>query len=952
MGLGGFIPLVTYSIQNTAPTPATFTRQNPYLGLKSFELEQAEYFGGREKAILELTARLTNSRFLTVIGASGCGKSSLVKAGLFPQLMRDRIPGSSQWATQSITPGEDALERLVETLSQLHGQNKPFVLFIDQFEEIFTLCKNDEQRTSFFHLMAEEEKNLQHQGRLIVAVRGDFLDRCAEYPEIAQLINRTQPTTYMVEPLSREELQEAITKPAQLHSVTFEPGLVSQMAEDVARQPGALPLLQYALRELWRVCIEESEIPQSCLTWQGYEKIGRVTGALETQANLTYESFISEADKDFVRKLFLELVELSNDGETVTRRRVTKSSLEAIADSLEQLDRVVGKLAKLRLIVVTTEKKGEGEFQTYAEVTHEALLSKWELLKGWIAENRENIRLERRFEADFQEWKQRHQKSEDALLTGARLTDIADWMQKTQPRLSTEEQEYIQRSLARRDRQLKAEIQRIELQLEQERKLRELSASRQKEAEQKTRIAITSLCGLTLLATSTLGYWIQAEQHKNRAIQALISEPIQLFKINNQLEAMIASVKALEELRKVGGGTEHAVNKLKTSVIDKSRESNRLQDHQGAVLGVSFSPDGKTIASASGDQTIKLWSLGGEVKETLSGHTKGVWNVIFSPMEGNMIASAGIDTTVRLWNAETGQQLKTLTGHKHPVYGMSFRPDSKVIATSSEDGTIKLWDTATGNELETLEKLPVQDNIYSVDFSRDGKTLASIGYKDGSVKLWNLETRSSRLIGRHQETGLFVKFSPNGQVLASSSNDGVIKLWNDGQPLPDIKAHEKPIYELAFSPDSETIVSASSDESIKLWKLDGTLIDTLIAKSGEVYSISASLNQEDYLLIASAGEDTSVRLWKISFNDKFDWFAEGANPQEAHRQAIAQLEQRLGINPKLDALGYQVYSRTIFDRLSNSSLSVTSIVVENNREEISRKRCPTCKPPKRCHLED
>ena len=240
---------------------------------------------------------------------------------MLPELSRDRIPGSSQWSVASFTPGKHPWGKLVDILARYREQNQPFVIFIDQFEEVFTLCEDESDRQSFIRLIAEEMNDSERKSRMIIAIRGDFLIRCADYSDVLNLINRIPPRTYIVKSLGIEELPEAIEKPAELHGVKFERGLVSQIAQDVAGQPGALPLLQYALKELWRVCIiEKPESPEPLLTREGYEEIGGVLGALENRANVIYQSF-SDGDRIFVRKLFMELVQLG-EGKEVTRRRV------------------------------------------------------------------------------------------------------------------------------------------------------------------------------------------------------------------------------------------------------------------------------------------------------------------------------------------------------------------------------------------------------------------------------------------------------------------------------------------------------------------------------------------------------------------------------------------------------------------------------------------------------
>ena len=782
------------------------------------------------------------------------------------------------------------------------------MLFIDQLEEIFTLCEDEAERQSFIRLMADEATNSERLTRVIVAIRGDFLDRCAAYPEAAALINRTRPTTYVVTPLSLQEILETIEKPATLHGVTFERGLALQIAQAVEGQPGALPLLQYSLKELWRVCIEESSSPQPYLTKNAYEETGGVKGALEKRANDLYRSF-TPLDQAFVRRLFMELVQLG-EGQEVTRRRTSWQRLVASADSPEQLQRVTRLLAGQQQRLIITDEKT-------VEVAHEALLSEWTLLQGWIEEDRESIRLSRQLEAESREWQKIFHKSDEALLTGARLAAIAEWVEKTHPKLTALEVEYLQASLAKRERELQA-------QLEQERQLREQAEARaiaevekaleaearaKAEAEraeaaraktkaekQKTRIAIgavgllTVLVGLlTVLAALTHIFGIQAEQRKSTAIRALISEPQRLLETNNQLEALIASVRALKQLKEIGGHNADALNQLK-SVIKKVRERNRLQEHLHPVVGVSFSPDGNMIASASYDGTVKLWSKRGELlhilvlenpeQKTLTDQQKIVYDVEFSP-DGKMLASAS-DTTVELWDLE-GNHIRSLgennTKDNIEVFSVSFSPDNKTIAVGRADGSITLWEIGNGKLIKTLKEPTVRNKdsdalIYGLDFNpKNENILASTGYDDGSVKIWNLEneTPEPEIIGHHKNIVSLVRFSPDGQFLASSSYDGTIKLWKQNTNgrfdfIETIPAHQDFVNGLAFSPDGKMMASVSRDKTIKLWKIDdGARLHEEIreAHSEEINRVSFSPNGAEHHIIASSSSDNTVRIWSI-----------------------------------------------------------------------------------------
>ncbi|MEH2182948.1 nSTAND1 domain-containing NTPase [Nostoc sp.] len=886
MSLGRPITLVSYPKLDILKEEIAFNQENPYRGLYAFESEQAQYFCGRDEAVRTLVSRLAESRFLAVIGYSGSGKSSLVKAGVLPQLKSDRLPGSSKWAIASFTPGEHPYGKLFDILARQQQQNQPHILFIDQFEEIFTLCQDDEERKAFIRLVTEEVKTTERQTRIILTIRGDFLKRCNEYLEIITLINSTPPTSFLVPPMSFSELEEAIEKPAKLHGVNFEHGLMSQIMNDVVTRPGALPILQYALKELWRVCIEEPESPEPLLTRKGYEEIGAVKEALDKQATNWYQGLMP-LNQAFARRLFMELVQLSETGE-VTRRRANWERLESVADSPQQLQNVVGALAGSEQRLIITD-------QNTVEVAHEALLSEWKLLNSWIAENLENIRLSRSLEVDCQEWVQRFNKSDDALLTGAKLAVISEWVNKTQPRLTPLEEEFLHKSLERRDRE-------IQDQLEQERQLRELAESRQKEAEaraiaeieksiaaedkakaeaarakeaetsakyqkQRTSLAIASACGLTLLTIFIIGFGIRAEQNKNKALEALISEPIQLFETNNQLEAMIASIKVLKEFRKMSVEDDVFLNKLKASVIDNVRERNRLEGHTQEVMDVSFSPNGEIIASASVDASIKLWNKNGKfIKYLEDPNKKDIESISFS-LKDPVITSSSADNDgmIRLWNinSKSKRELKPQTlSPDNYIVQVSFSPDGKMIASANWDKTVKLWQVVDGRLLHTFSKH--NNVVWEVNFSPDGKIIASAS-EDKTVKLWQVvDGRLLHTLKGHLNAVMGVSFSPNGKMIASASKDTTVKLWRvaDGKLLHTFTGHKNYVNKVRFSPNGEMIASASKDTTVKLWRVaDGKLLHTFTGHKNGVNNVSFS---PDGQTIVSASDDNTVRIWSLN----------------------------------------------------------------------------------------
>jgi WD40 repeat protein/energy-coupling factor transporter ATP-binding protein EcfA2 len=855
MGWGRAISLVTYPADEIPiQKEITFNRDNPYRGLYAFEAEQADYFKGRDQAVRLLMSRLADSRFLAVIGYSGSGKSSLVKAGLLPQLKSDRIPSSSQWEIISFTPGEHPLGKLTDALTR-QKEDKPQLLFIDQFEEIFTLCQNEEERKSFIRLIVQEVNTTERQTRIIITIRGDFLNRCADYLEIANLINSVPPTSFIVTPMSPTELEAAIEQPANLHGVAFELGLVSQIATDVINRPGALPILQYALKELWRVCIEEPESPEPILTHRGYAEIDGVKGALDKRATIIYQS-LSEVDQEFARRLFMELVQLSDTGE-VTRRRADWERIAAIADSPQQLQRVVELLAGSQQRLIITD-------ENTIEVAHEALLTEWKLLNSWIEENKENIRLSRSVEEDCREWDERFNQSDEALLAGAKLAVISEWVNKNQPRLTPLEAEFFQQSLEKRDREIQAQI------VQAQRLQREAEAKAKAES-QRTRLAIASA---TLVVLSVgLGLLLQQRTQEKRqgdaiASGALVGKAELLLDNGNQLEAMIASVQALKELQGLGGDNSQALNPLKV-VIDSIKERNRLEGHTKSVNGISYSPTEPLIVSASSDYTLRLWKLDGTPVQTSEPmqHEDEVYTVNFSP-NGEYIASASADKTIKLWKKD-GTYITTLKGHKQAVSSANFSPDSQTVISAGSDGTIRLWNIESVYPRKIIQPTTIQgnnDTVWYAEFSPNGQMIASaanngieIWNKDGTlitnlrgqghtaavryvtfgrdnktiisasedrtIRIWNMQTDSkkwqTKLFTTQADKSFMVKFSPDYQFIASANPDGTINIFqaNNGEKIAILKRHQDEIFDLSFRPNSKEMATVSADKTIKIWSL-------------------------------------------------------------------------------------------------------------------------------------
>ncbi|MBW4595934.1 MAG: hypothetical protein KME46_24285 [Brasilonema angustatum HA4187-MV1] len=904
----------------------SFQDKCPYRSLSYFTetKEDAEVFYGRSALTQELIQQVTEKhRLIAVLGASGSGKSSMLRAGLLYQLkLGQEIPGSDRWTyITPFTPKESPVNSLQEAFAlslpnlshpgttatppptpprsrggerlpqqmrggvgtvlqrsenrsiahvigkELKALNTPVILIIDQFEECFTMC-DDSQRQEFFDCLRELidcTDNLY----IFIGMRSDFRARWREYPEYASKIHKPYIN---VEHLTREEIEEAITKPADWVGLGIEGRLKQQLINDVEDYPGSLPLLQYTLTELWRESINQSD---ELLSLKTYQDLGGVEGTLQKRADAVYDSLLP-TEKTVARRIFLELTQM---GETTdVRRRERLGELVNSHHSLELLQQVSEKLADkdARLITKTDEPDSQ---DVILDVVHEALIRHWQKLRDWKEEYKLGIGIERQIEAEAQEWKKNDKKpgflrKDDRLAVAeGYLARFGDWQM-----LNGVAEEYIQESQELRNRLV---------QEEKERQQQKLAAARRQ-----NRVVTLFSIGLAGVAIFAGYQWYDAHNKAKEAIQqsaiALAQRSSESSLVSNrQIEALIAATQSNRQLssrtlRKDVNleqtANQQAVVALRQAIYNM-QEQNRLEGHSNWVYSVAFSPDGKTIASASADSTIKLWNAA-TAKEiiTLKGHSRYVSSVAFSP-DGKTIASASADKTVKLWYAATGKEITTLKGHSNSVYSVAFSPDGKTIASASTDNTVKLWNAATEKEITTLKGH--SNSVYSVAFSPDGKTIASAS-ADKTVKLWYAATgKEITTLKGHSYDVWGVAFSPDGKTIASASADKTVKLWYaaTGKEITTLKGHGNWVRSVAFSPDGKTIASASADKNVKLWNAaTGKEIITFNGHSNYVYSVAFS---PDGKTIASASADNTVKLWnaatekEITTLDRYTYYVWG-----------------------------------------------------------------------------
>lgn len=435
-----------------APEPLQMpaVSRNPYKGLRPFDEADAADFYGRDDLVAALMAAVERHRFVTVVGPSGSGKSSVVRAGLLPQLAAGAVAGSDRWYPVVFTPGEAPLEALTAALHRvlpeepsppdrngaglLDGWPKDadLLLVIDQFEEIYTQVDDVERRGAFIDLLVSSVQAEETRLRVVATLRADFYDRPLADDRLGALVKEGQVT---VLPPSREDYVEMVASPAQAVGLRWEPGLPHRIAEDVAHQSGALPLLQYALTEL----VERRS--GDLLTDADYSRIGGVAGALAGRAEAVYQN-LTPPQQEAARQVLLRLVAVDEESDD-TRRRVRRSELESLGLGRADLEAVLDTFVTERLLLADRDPVTRGPT---LEVAHEALLREWPRLAGWIDDQRESLVLGRRFRAALTDW-ETSDRHADYLLVGNRLAPFTGWAETAA--LTPEERDYYLASRAR-----------------------------------------------------------------------------------------------------------------------------------------------------------------------------------------------------------------------------------------------------------------------------------------------------------------------------------------------------------------------------------------------------------------------------------------------------------------------------------------------------------------------
>ncbi len=881
--------------------PSSFGDVAPYKGLQYFDEADADLFFGREKLVAALVSHLAEHHWLTVVGASGCGKSSLVRAGLLPALKQGVPEGECTWDIQVLTPTMHPLEALAVCVTRratsvlttttlmddlardprtlrmyshlTFPEGRRLLLVIDQFEELFTLCREERERESYIdNLLLATAPELDRPIHVVVALRADFYAHAAQYANLREALARRQE---YIGPMTADELRRAIEGPAQRGGWELEAGLVDLILSDVGTEPGALPLLSHALLETWK------RRRGRRLTLEGYAGCGGVRSAIAQTAETVFRQLPPEKQA-IARHIFLQLTELG-EGTQDTRRRVTIEQLVPPAGDVAAVRDVLNTLAEARLVTL-----GEST----AEVAHEALIREWPTLREWLNQNREGLRLHRRLTEATEAWLKSN-RDEGDLYRGARLVQAQEWARGRVQELNSPEREFLDAAKARREREESEREAQRERELDAARHLAEVE--RQRAQAERTRAEehvasihhlrrravylVSAVMVAAVLALVAIVFADQSRQNATRAENERRTAFVRELSVNavNNLaidpeRSILLALQAVSVSTASGQPVLREAEEALHRAVQASRLQFTLHGHAAGTWDIAFSPDGKRLATASLDKTAKVWDAAtGKELFTLCCHDDTIYALAVSP-DGTRLATGSIDKTAKVWDAVTGQELLTLRGHTDYMRGIAFSPDGTRIATVNLDKTARIWDAVTGKELLTL--VGHTGGVSGVAFSPDGKRLVTGSWSDEpehTAKVWDAASGQVLLtLTGHTSSVFDAAFSPDGKRVATGSGDGTARVWDSttGRLLATAFVRSV-VMSVAFSPDGSRLATGSTEGTAKVWDAStGELLETLAGHSGGLMGVAYS---PDGTRLGTASQDGTAKVWDVSTAGSREW---------------------------------------------------------------------------------
>jgi WD40 repeat protein/cell division protein FtsB len=848
----------------------------PYRSLDVFNEEDAPFFFGRDKVVKKLLDSLKREpRFLAVLGPSGSGKSSVIRAGLIPALRQGKVPGSQNWDIVTIRPANDPFEQLagagflnpeaglensVKAWLAERSDKTRLMLFIDQFEEVLVSTPKDIRQKFIVELAQLLDAPLAIT--VVLSLRDDFY---SQFQKDAALLNEWKSRGQIDIPqiIEQEDLQAMIVKPAHSVGLTFDEGLVDVIIEDACetdRSSGlarstVLPLLEFALTRLW------SDRKDGRLTHDVYKKIGGTTGSLSLWADKIYYE-LSPNERKLVEQVFCGLVHLGDEKEQIpdTRRVIPLNTLSK-GRAKGDVETIIGKMVQARLLSTYTDYNNEAQF---VEIIHDALLKEWGLLAQWINDfrHREQRAKERRRRMTIV-----------GLLLGLILMMILAllaWMARNeaeQQRVIAQTNEVIAQQQAEIafSRQLAAQAETINATRSSQQLVAVLLAIRSMQinpSSQAAKILLNSTAAKTVFRTAHEGVvrCVAVDGNGERIASgggnAILIQDIFSGDIIHRLlhEDLVYTISFSPDGTLLASGSRDMTIRIWDTV---SGEEIRKNNQDGVVNSVAFSPDGRYVAAGS-EQTISVWKVdtGTEVAR-MSVHTGPINKVVFSN-DGNYLVSA--DTiTARVWDIATSEEISRVK-HDSMVRSVAISPDGSYVVSGGDDFRVRIWETETGRLMAYSQHIGA---VMGIDISPDGAYIATAS-RDNTARIWDAKTGGEIIRMTHDGSVFFVSFSHDGKFAVSGGSDKTARIWDALYGVEYGRmTHSSQVYSAAFSPDGVHVVSGGDDNLVRVWKTITGAEISRVTHDGRVYVGRFS---PDGNYVATGGSDNLAHVWDISTN--------------------------------------------------------------------------------------
>lgn len=903
---GEYIFLTPGHVLNLPPAPSLDDTEenNPYRGLKSYEKEHRALFFGRATLVEELCDFVCDRPFTVVLGASGSGKSSLVKAGLIPHLegfeIQQQQPSRTlkqekpphqhkhqQWQVLAVVrPGEAPLIALKDALSQAQAklftgdqlqalllgtqtiipkiqewsQRHPYtklLLVIDQSEELITQCRDEQEREQFLKTIANLRECSSHI-HIVLTLRSDFEPQFSEHPAFK---SEWISSRFVVPAMTREELRDVIEEPASTKVVYFEVdeqrgSLVDQLINEVAAMPGALPLLSFALSELYFKLAHRflqsaitGDISDRVITWQDYDELGGVTRSVTEKADQEYKTLVqgNAAYEQTIRNVMLRMVNI--DGGSATKRRVPLLELRYPEQENDRVDQVVKQFTQARLLV-----GGNDRDIPYVEPAHDALIHGWKKLSDWIQAEGENLTLQQQLTPAAVYWQQNQQRIRFLWHNNPRLSllrqknTVHSWLNQL-------EQTFVHRSI--RQRQINT-----------------------------VRNGFLALVGV-LLAVGVTAFSRNAQINQMLNLQGSAEE--RLLR-NQNLEGLIESIKAAKSLQHPllqmfppEKARQNAVQETLQNAVSQVRERNRLvlEQGQGDIQSIAFSPDGQLIATVHENGTVNFWNQSGQLLSGFNTPNVGSIQGISFTADSNYLVAKTEKTTAMRWNLQGDLQLEESQDaydlgfnpfedtvvNESPLNYIAYSPDRTLAASAeSASGILSIYrfgaNSGASQLLATVQGPRNNNWAFNMRFSPDSQRIAAASGGDNTIYLWDL---GGNLLSQFEHVGGVqdLKFSPDGQQLATVGRDGMVRVWQnlEGSQLQEFRGYsgQNSVKNIRLSPTANQVAIGMDSGMVRVWSLN-TLKDIQLPTPESIDGLQFS--SDDRFLAVGSGSGQAW-VWNL-----------------------------------------------------------------------------------------